>query len=102
MDNFARYYSKLYFHFSKLNYLISRSCGFCDQSGHDQPDQLVFVASFEKIQFFIVTSEQFFFTRYQFLMTSGQFHVPRDQLDMTSDLFEKGDDQNWSQKPQDP
>ncbi len=25
-----------------------------------------------------------------------------DQFYMTSDQFEKGDDQNWSQKPQDP
>ncbi len=40
-------------------------------------------------------------------MTSDQFHVPhghfllRDKLNMTSDQFEKGDDQNWSQKQHD-
>jgi hypothetical protein len=39
------------------------------------------VTSFSKIQFFFVTSDQ--------------FHVPRDQ-------FENFDEQDWSQKPQDP
>jgi hypothetical protein len=48
-------------HFTHLQALfftsIFGSCGFCDQSGHDQ---LGFVTSFQKIHFFIVTSDQFF------------------------------------------
>ena len=39
------------------------------------------------------------------VMTSwffDHFHVLHGQFYMISDQFEKGDDQNWSQKPQAP
>jgi hypothetical protein len=58
--------------YPQLNGMVV-SCGFCDQSGHDQPTTTMtscFCDQFlKKIQFCIVTSDQ----------------------------FEKGDDQNWSQ-----
>ena len=38
----------------------------------------------------------------QFHVLHCPFFITCDQFYMTSDQFEKGDDQNWSQKPQDP
>ena len=64
-------------------------------TSHDQPLPVGFVTSFLKIQFLIVTSDQFLvtvtsftsFTSDQFYMTSDQFHAPLDQFLMTSDQF---------------
>ena len=62
------------------------SCGFCDQSGHDQPWPVGFVTSFLKIQFLIVTSDQFHAPLDQFLMSSDQFYMTSDQFFKNKDF----------------
>ena len=61
-------------------------------TSHDQPWPVGFVTSFLKIQFLIVTSDQFLVTSDQFYMTSDQFHAPLDQFLMTSDQLFKNKD----------
>ena len=53
------------------------SCGFCDQSGHDQPWPVGFVTSFLKIKFSIVTSDQFLMTSDQLFKNKDFYVVPK-------------------------
>ena len=43
----------------------------------------------------------FSWTNFMYPIVMWSSFFSRDQLNMTSDQFDKGDDQNWSQKPQD-
>jgi hypothetical protein len=60
---------------AEKNSLNRGSQGFCDHTVHVKPDQLFLSPVFKnsKIQFFIITRDQFYMTHDHFYMTSDQF-----------------------------